>query len=292
MEKIMYVYNPKSGNGTISTKTNNIIETINNNKDIIIPYMIGASKDDFSDDVIKKIMPDKIIAAGGDGTISKMAGKLKSLGLDDIPIGIIPAGTCNDLARILNLTGSVEHLVDRYAKGSAKQIDIGMVNGRYFLNTFAGGMIAGVSSDTNQEFKKNAGKLAYYLMTLAELGNIKSFDLTVEHDEGKVEGRFIFFLVLNGKHAGGIQNVIPDADINDGYLDVMLIRECNPLDILPLLVEFSQGKHKNNKNIEMFKTKRLYIDGDESVITTIDGERGISLPCRIKCIEKGFNVIL
>lgn len=292
MEKIMYVYNPRSGNGTISTKTNIIIETINKNEHIAIPYMIGASEKDFTNDVIKDIMPDKIIAAGGDGTISKMAGKLKELGLDHIPIGVIPAGTCNDLARILNLTGSVEHLVDRYAKGSSKQMDIGLVNDRYFLNTFAGGMIAGVSSDTNQEFKKNAGKLAYYLMTLVELGNIKPFDLKIEHDGIKEEGRFIFFLVLNGKHAGGLQNVIPDADINDGYLDVMLIRECNPIDMLPMLVEFSQGRHKHNKNIEIFKAKDIYIEGDKSILTTIDGERGITLPCRIKCIEKGFNVIL
>ena len=292
MEKILYIFNPRSGNGMIKTKTNDIIKAVNKNKQIIIPYMIGASRSDFSKEVIKDINPDKIIVAGGDGTVSRVAGNLKEMGLDHIPIGIIPAGTCNDLAKILNLKGTPGQLADRYASGKTKQLDIGIVNGRYFLNTFAGGMIAGVSNETNQEFKKNAGKLAYYLMTLAELGKIKPFDLTVEHDEGKIEGRFIFFLVLNGKHAGGIQNVIPEADMNDGYLDVMLIRECNPIEMLPMLLEFSQGKHNHNKNIEIFKTKKLSIDGDESIITTVDGERGIKLPCKVTCVEKGFNVIL
>jgi len=97
-------------------------------------------------------------------------------------------------------------------------------------------------------------------------------------------------LVMNGRSAGGFKRIAPLAEVNDGLLDVMLFKEMPILELAPLLFNVMTGQHHENKNVEFFQTKRLYIESEQQVGTDIDGEKGEHLPLDIQVVPNKFRI--
>ncbi len=209
----------------------------------------------------------------------------------DIPLGIIPAGTCNDFARSLNIPNDIKKCLDLIFEGHISQIDAGLINKeKYCLNTCAGGNFVDVSYSTNSDLKKNFGPLAYYLTALGELANLKSVRLKLTTDDEIVEDDFLLFLILNGKHAAGFSNLISDADLSDGFMDILLVKNCPHVEMAGLFFKVLNNDFVNDRNVRWLRTGKCIIEGNGNFNLSVDGEEWKGLPISIEFIHKVLKV--
>jgi diacylglycerol kinase (ATP) len=292
LEKAFFIYNPLSGNRGVPLKLDYIINRFFQKDILLIPYRISGHNHERLMYILKNEDFSRIIVSGGDGTISSVVNLLLKNHIN-LPIGIIPSGTCNDLARSLEIPQNLKNCLDVLLKGNIEEIDVGIINEEtYFLNTCAGGIFVEASFCTSNELKKNLGSLAYYLKALDEVTNIKPFKLTVQTDSDTINDEFLLFLILNGKHVAGFNNIIKKADLSDGLMDILLIRNCLPVDIAGLFFRVLSNDFLNDKNVIWVKTKSCTITGSSRVALSIDGERGAGLPVSVRFINKAVKVFV
>lgn len=292
MRKALLVYNPISGQRSISGKLDYAIDMFMKKDILLQPYRIINDVEGRLLSVIKEEKYDFIVASGGDGTINSIANLMLKNNID-VPLGVIPTGTCNDFARSLNIPGDFKKCLEIILRGNTTSVDVGLINGeKYFLDTCAAGLFVDVSYNTNNELKKNLGPLAYYLKALTELKNIKPMKLKVKADGEVIEHKFLIFLVLNGRHAAGFYNLNKKADMSDGYMDIMLIKKCPNVDIVGMLINTLQSNLVNNKNVKILKAQNCEIIGDPDIELSVDGEKWKGLPINIQCVHKALKVFV
>lgn len=292
MKKVLLVYNPLSGNRNVPKKLDYIISRFMKEDMLAIPFRIEGE----CGGRLKKILSDdkysSVVVSGGDGTVNMIAGAILSAGLD-IPIGIIPSGTCNDFARSLNIPTDIKKCMDIILAGNAAKVDAGLINNeKYCLNTCAGGNFVDVSYSTSNEFKKNFGPLAYYLTALGELSNLRPVKLKLTTDNEIIEDNFLLFLILNGKHAAGFSNLVDEADLSDGYMDILLLKNCLHIELAGLLLKVLNNDFINDKNVIWLKTETCMIEGDHGFSLSVDGERWKTLPINIQFIKQILKVFV
>lgn len=293
MEKAILIYNPLSGHRSVPKKLDYIIKRFMDKGVLIQPYRVDS--DEQGDKLASILKGDKFsyaVISGGDGTVSSMVNTLLKNNIE-LPIGIIPSGTCNDFARSLNIPLDLNRCLDIILAGNLAEIDAGLINDeKYFLNTCAGGIFVDVSFSTSSELKRNFGPLAYYLKALGEVPNIRPFKLKVTTDTQTIEQEFLLFLILNGKHAAGFSNIIQQADISDGLMDILLIKNCLHIDLAGLFFKVLGNEFLNDKNVMWLRTKQCLIEGTGDVALSIDGEKGDGLPISVKFINKALKVFV
>lgn len=243
-------------------------------------------------DILKNEDYSRVIISGGDGTINMVVNIMLSCGVN-VPIGIIPSGTCNDFARSIGMPANINKCVDIILAEKTLNIDIGLVNGEtYFLNTCAGGILVNVSYSTSGELKKNIGSLAYYLKALGEISNTKPFHLKLETENETIELEALMFLILNGRHVGGFNNVAWKADLTDGLMDIIIIKNCWHIDLAGILIKVLANELMRDKNIISLKSQKCTIEGNRDVALSLDGEKGPSLPITVEFINKKLSVFI
>lgn len=188
---------------------------------------------------------EALIVAGGDGSASEMVDLMQKRKID-LPLGIIPAGTANDFASFLGMTQDIEQSIKRILNWKIKEIDIGKVNDRHFLNICVGGIISQIAHGTETEMKNRLGKAAYYLQGLKEIPNIKSMQLKIETSKQVIEGDFLGFFIFNSKDAGGFKNIAKLASIDDGLFDLLAVKTGNILKLSSAAADLFNGK-RNKK---------------------------------------------
>jgi len=292
MKKVLLVYNPLSGNRNVPRKLDYIVGRFMQKDIIAVPFRIDGDCADKLKEVILQDEYSYVVVSGGDGTVNSIAGTLLSAGLD-IPIGIIPAGTCNDFARCLGLPQDLRRSMDVILAGNTTQVDAGLINNeKYCLNTCAGGNFVDVSYSTNSEFKRNFGPLAYYLTALGEFTNLKSVNLKITTDDEVVEGEFLLFLILNGKHAAGLSNLVSAADLSDGYMDIVLLKNCLHIEMAGLLFKVLNNDFVNDRNVKWLRTKKCVIEGDTGFNLSVDGEEWKGLPITIEFFRQVLKIFV
>ncbi len=292
MKKVLLVYNPLAGNRNVPRKLDYIVSRFLEKDILAVPFRIKGESGARIQEVLLQDEYSYVVVSGGDGTVNAIASIMLSIGLD-IPIGIIPAGTCNDFARSLNLPSDLKRCMDIILDGNISHIDAGLVNGeKYCLNTCAGGNFVDVSYSTNSEFKKNFGPLAYYLTALGEFTNLKTVNLKLTTDDEVVEGDFLLFLILNGKHAAGLSNLVGAADLSDGYMDIVLLKNCLHIEMAGLFFKILNNDFVNDRNVKWLRTKKCTIEGDKGFNLSIDGEEWKGLPITIEFIRRVLQVFV
>jgi diacylglycerol kinase (ATP) len=290
MKKVLIVYNPLSGNRNVPKKLDYIVSRFLERDLLAIPFRIGADSEENLEKVLREEKFEFVVISGGDGSVNYIAAILLKKGID-IPMGIIPAGTCNDFARSLNIPNDMRKCLDIILEGHISQIDAGLINNeKYCLNTCAGGNFVDVSYNTNNDLKKNLGPLAYYLTALGELANLKSVRLKLTTDDEVVEDDFLLFLILNGKHAAGFSNLVSDADLSDGYMDILLVKNCPHVEMAGLFFKVLNYDFVNDRNVRWLRTKKCRIEGDAGFHLSIDGEEWKGLPINIEFLNKKLKV--
>jgi len=291
LENALFVYNPISGGHKIPHELDYILASFQKNGILVQPYRVLDANNEYLINILKSGVYSFVIASGGDGTISFVANILLDNNIK-IPIGIIPSGTCNDFAKCLGIN-SLKESIEIILGGKTLDCDVGYINNhQYFLSTFAGGNFVDVSFSTNSDLKKNFGPLAYYLKGMSEVANIKSFDLRVVADEHLVEGKFILFLIVNGKQAAGFPNLLNDADFTDGYMDIILIKKCSNINLASIFFKVLSKESMNDKNVIILKAKKCELTSKSPIALTVDGEKSELFPATIEFRQKILEVFV
>jgi lipid kinase YegS len=218
--------------------------------------------------------PDTVVVAGGgDGTVNEVLNGLLSLGECHCAMAILPLGTANDLATSAAIPLHDPYLAMRLAaETSPTVVDVGVMNDRYFLNVASGGFGAEVTSKTPEALKNVLGGSAYALeaMLMAMHSTAYPGKLITPHETH--EGRVIMFAVGNGRQAGGGAQMTPHALIDDGLLDVMLVKAQEDSNFLYTLESLAKLRLNASESFQCLKTSQLRIEAEREMLVNLDGE--------------------
>ncbi|MCF6264456.1 MAG: diacylglycerol kinase family lipid kinase [Xanthomonadales bacterium] len=231
-----------------------------------------------------------VIVIGGDGTLHEaLNGLYRQDKSRRIPLGLIPAGTGNAFARELDLlAGQWQKAVDIICAGNIRNIDCASYRyageQRYFINIISMGF--GVDAGHTAKKLKFLGKSAYTLATLWQTLFLRSWPLRITLDGQRIEHSTILASVSNSRYTGTSFLIAPDAQLDDGLLDVLLLTDISRLKILRLFPSIYSGKHIHYQEVSLQRAKHILIETDEPKELTPDGEFSGSTPVEIQCLPQ------
>lgn len=219
---------------------------------------------------------ERIVAAGGDGTLHHVAnglGTLLEAGGSAPPVGIVPLGTGNDFAGGLGIPEAPEEALRVALEGTPRPVDLCRVNDRYFLNVSVGGITAEATEETPEDAKELLGAFAYALTGVRKLIRLSPSRARFRAAEGEVyDGPFLFYAVGNGPRTGAGNRLTPRADPGDGLLDLCLVRAVSRLELLALLPRLRAGTHLDDPAVLYRRVPRLDVEPESAISVNVDGE--------------------
>ncbi len=227
------------------------------------------------------------VVMSGDGLVGVVGGALAGTG---VPLGIIPGGRGNDLARVLGIPDRPAGAVELLAAGTTREIDVGEANGRRFLGIAS----AGFDSDANRianETRFIRGNLVYAFAALRALLAWKPARFTVRVGEENLRFTGYTVAVANSKAYGGGMFIAPDAELDDGQFDVVMVGRVGKLRFLANLPKVFKGTHVDNDEVRVFQTPRLELSASRAFAVYADGEHITDLPARLRVLPQALTVI-
>ena len=226
-----------------------------------------------------------LVAAGGDGTINEVVNGIAPLEKRPM-LAIIPAGTTNDYARALRIPREDPlEAAKVILKGKAAQMDVGQANDTYFINIAAGGSLSELTYSVPSKLKSMYGYLAYVVKGAEMLTRVAPMNLRVEYDNGVFEGRSSMFFLALTNSVGGFEQIVPDAQLDDGKFTLLVVKTTKFAEILQLISEVLTGKHVDNPNLLYVRSENVTIkplDENAKVMINLDGEYGGDAPVVFK----------
>lgn len=227
------------------------------------------------------------VVMSGDGLIGKIGGALSG---GAVPLGVIPGGRGNDLARVLGIPSEPEEAVAVLLAGETRRIDVGEANEARFLCIAS----CGFDSDANRianETKWIRGPLVYAYAALRALAQWKPARFTLTED-GEVRSFSGYSVaVANSRAYGGGMFIAPEAELDDGLLDVITTSEVSKLRFLRGLPEIFKGTHVNRPEVSSSRAAVVEVEADRPFGVYADGELITDLPCTIKLRSSSLDVI-
>jgi YegS/Rv2252/BmrU family lipid kinase len=220
---------------------------------------------------------DLIILCGGDGTIASGALAVEECGL---PLGIIPMGTANDLARTLGIPMDLTQAADVILAGNTRKIDLGTVNGYAFFNVASIGLSADLAQGLDPMLKKRFGRFGYALAAARVLLKARPFTATIR-EKGEVTRVKTFQIAVgNGRHYGGGNVVEASAEIDDGHLDLYSLEFANVWKLAGLLRSFRSGTHGAWDEVRTARGIEFDVETRKPMPVNTDGEIVTSTPAK------------
>jgi YegS/Rv2252/BmrU family lipid kinase len=207
-----------------------------------------------------------VVIGGGDGTLNAAAPGLLDTGL---PLGIIPLGTANDLARTLDIPSDLALSARIIAAGKLHRIDLGEVNGHLFFNVANIGFGVDLTRALTRDTKRRFGPLGYAIAGLRAIARLRPFRAEIIHGSVTHVSRTVHVAVGNGRHYGGGMTVAEDACIDDGRLNVYSLEVDTFWRLLKLLPALRRGRHDIWEEIRA-------LEGEAIVIRTPGRPRSVS----------------
>lgn len=274
-QKLLFIINPHAGKGAIQNSALGCIDIFVKAGFDVTVYTTQKPLDATNIVIERAAQFDRIVCAGGDGTLNEVVtGLLQHT--DRIPLGYIPAGTVNDFASSLGIPKYPLEAAQIAATGVIQQVDIGRFADRNFCYIAAFGAFTNVSYTTPQAQKNLLGRTAYILEGIKSLPHLKPYHIRIETSCGQsLEDELIYGMVSNATSIGGFKELTPhDVRMDDGLFEVVLIRQPkNPLDWQTIFNELMQSKG-DSKFLLRCKASKLQIFSDEEISWTLDGEFG------------------
>lgn len=221
---------------------------------------------------------DVLVAGGGDGTVNEVvSAALEALGADGeapFSFAVLPLGTANDFARGIGLDPKdLEACLVLAAEGDAKPTDLGMVNGRAFANVATGGFGTSVTTQTDPQLKRLLGGAAYIFTGINRFHDLVACSGHIRADGFEWQGQFLALAIGNGRQAGGGVELCPDADLDDGLLDLTVVPAPTVDDLPDVLRQILEGGEEGlRKSVVMEKMKSLTIESEAPLQINLDGE--------------------
>ena len=244
-----------------------------------------------------------VVALGGDGLISEVAAGLMERPVDERPaLGVIPVGSGNDYAASLGVPASIGRAIDCVLAGRTAVVDVGRVNGRYFVETLSFGLDAAIALDTVERRVRTGrtGTRLYLESAVDQLfRHLSIYDFTARLTGGDaaaartVSAAAYLLAVQIGPTYGGHFRICPGAELDDGLLDLCYATpHLGPWKALAVLLAAKGGRHTGNRHIHLDRASRLVLDFAEEPPGQIDGEKIEGTHFEIDCIPRSLTVIV
>lgn len=292
--KACLIFNPVAGSNNSEQELERIKELLSSRFDLDIQLTtkeVGADK--LAQEAVNKDF-EIIIAAGGDGTVSKTA---KALGETNISLGVIPRGTVNAFASALGIPDTLDEACKTISSGTTRQIDIGRCNGRLMTLLAGIGFEAEAVENTTQKKKQRWGALAYLISGIQQLPQLELFEAEIQTDDEKIHISAGAITVANAAPttsilAQGPANIICD----DGLLDITIVSPNTWKSAIAasyhLLQTSLQGNVAKRDDIGYLRTKSVKITTNPPQKIVLDGEMIGYTPLEVECIQNGLIVIV
>lgn len=282
----LVVSNPFSGGGKGAKERNKVLGLLRA-KGIKLQEITGSSAHDMEQQLADIRLQDfqGCIAIGGDGLVNLV---IQFLANSTLPLLVIPAGTGNDIARSLNLDlKNPANNVELALMESPRSLDLGKVNGRYFLQILSTGFDSLVNERANK-IRWLKGRLKYNLAILEVLSTFKPKQYFFKVDGVEFSAKAMLIAVANGKSYGGGMMISPSSKFDDGLLDLMILGPVSKIEFIRVFPSVYQGQHVNHPAVKFLSGRNIYIDSD--AIAYADGERVGTLPIHAEVLSGAIKM--
>ena len=296
--KILFIINPISGTKTLQRSIPNYVQELNRTCDFSECVLYKTRKKNDARNKAASLQKhefDLIVAVGGDGTVNEVVTGMIE-GQCDIPLAIIPAGTVNDFGKYLQIPTRPQEFAQMISNNHVEYIDVGKIDDSYFINVISGGMFSDIGFQVTKEEKNLLGPLAYYL------NGLKSFNdeiqtqlhLTIRSEITTIEEEASLFLLTNSSFVGGFQNIAPLANIQDGLLDLLIIKKTDVLDLMSIVKDYSSFFHNHieHPSVRYLQAKQFEISCQEKITYDVDGEKGEHFPIVVECLHQAIPMVV
>jgi lipid kinase YegS len=235
---------------------------------------------------------DLLIAAGGDGTLNEVVHGLMDLSKGARPaLGVVPLGTANDFAAGCGIPRDPEEALALCIEGEAAPIDIGKANEHWFINAASVGFGAEVTATTPPELKRLLGPAAYAVMGAILAINVHHYRGGLTLPDREITGSGPVAIVANGRQTGGSVQVAPRARIDDGLLDVLVVRQIPAMALLTAAREL-QELSPDGEYISYWQTPWAEVYPEEAIPVNLDGEPVQFSSVRYEAVPRAIRLIV
>ena len=294
MSSILFVYNPHSGVQTIGRNLRAIIELYTKAGYDVTVHPTQRSSDCLSTVSRLAKETDRVVVAGGDGTLNEAVNGLMEAGIGvERPFGYIPCGSTNDFSHSLGIPARIMSAAKTAVEGAPFPFDLGRMNGRWFTYVAGFGAFTDVTYTTPQETKNALGYFAYLISGAASLPNLSPYHIRFESAEKCGEGDYILGLVTNTLRVAGMKNLLPrDVSLDDGLFEVIFVKNPrNPIELNKILTAVMKKDYFSDC-FDYFKTSEITVYCETPLAWTLDGENGgAHLKTHITCRRRVLSII-
>lgn len=228
------------------------------------------------------------VVVSGDGLMGAIGGALAGA---ETPVGLVPAGRGNDLARALGIPDVPEEAVEVILAGHSRLIDVGEANGKRFLGIVS----VGFDSECNRLANEThfiRGNLVYAYSMVRTLVGWRSarFTIAIGEERKRISGYFVD--VANNRVYGGGMYIAPEAEIDDGQFDVVAITEVGKLRFLSGLRDVLKGAHIGKEEVTTFRASRLELDASRPFPVYADGDHLTDLPVKLRILPRCLPILV
>ena len=238
-----------------------------------------------------------LVVVGGDGSVNEVANGVAGVG--GVDLAVIPRGTGWDFVRTYGIPRRVEDAVRVALEGRARSIDLGRATYRtwageerstFFANMASAGMSGAIAQRANETTKALGGKTSYLWATFAVFARWRNSEVHVAVDGETRTGAMHDVVLANGRYLAGGMMMCPDAEPDDGLLDVLLIGDLTKRDLLLTLPKTYRGRHLPHPKAELLRGAVTTVDATEALPIELDGEQPGTTPARFEVVPRALRV--
>ncbi|RLC80950.1 MAG: diacylglycerol kinase family lipid kinase [Chloroflexi bacterium] len=296
MQEMMVIVNPVAANGKVGKKWPQVREFLESRG---VPFSSSLTQYHqhaihLAREAVQKGF-QTIVAFGGDGTLNEVVNGVFQEGLDvDVTIGAIPGGTGSDFTRSLNLPRDPVEAFKRLLEGRTRLVDLGEIEclkegkpeRRYFINIAGMGFDAEVAERTNRAPKFLGGTIPYLFNLFIPLVTYRSKHYRIEMDGKTLEQKAYFLVIAIGKYFAGGMFVAPEAELDDGLFDVLIIGDMPKLEFVANVARVYKGTHLEHPKVDAYKARHIKVHSESEVFIQAEGEIVGTAPATFKIHPK------
>ena len=232
---------------------------------------------------------DLVIVGGGDGTLNAAVDGLVDT---QLPLGILPLGTANDLARTLGIPTELPEACEIIAKGKVQRIDLGWVNGKHFFNVASLGLSVQITQRLTKEAKRRWGVLAYAATAVQVIWQAQPFRAEIRLNGESIRVKTVQIAVGNGRYYGGGMTVVDDATIDDQRLDLYSLELRHWWQILGIVPAMWQGRYTTRSGVRVLHGQEIEVYTRKPRPINTDGEITTYTPAQFRVIPQALAVLV
>ena len=289
MKSVTVLTNPAAGGGHAAAVAAAAIARLRE-RGIEVAPIEGTSPDDALGLARQAVAAgtDALVTVGGDGLISIA---WQALAQSGTPLGIVPAGTGNDHARLFGVpVDDPVAAADVIARGTVQTIDLARSGDRWFGTVLSSGFDSLVTDRANR-LRWPRGPMRYNLAMLVELAQLRPIPYRIVLDDEEIELDAAMVTVGNGTSYGGGMLVTPNASVTDGLLDLTVVEAGSRLRLVRLFPTVYKGTHVNLPDVRTFRSRRVRLEAT-GITAYADGERVAPLPIDIEAVPGAGQVVV